>query len=50
MKANWSGEEFQRMRYKPLPFTEEDMVLTHRGLKARNPIQTLGVSATPRSQ
>ena len=35
MKANWSGEEFQRMRYKPLSFTEEDVVLTHRGLEAR---------------
>jgi hypothetical protein len=35
MKANWSGEEFQRMRYKSLPFTEEDVVLTHRGLEVR---------------
>jgi hypothetical protein len=32
MKANWSGEDFQQMRYKPLSFTEEDVVLTHRGL------------------
>jgi hypothetical protein len=36
MKANWSGDDFQRMRYKALPFAEEDAVLTHRGLKARN--------------
>jgi hypothetical protein len=35
MKANWSGQEFQRMRYKPLPFTEEDVVLIHRGLEMR---------------
>jgi hypothetical protein len=32
MKANWSGEDFQRMRYKVLPFAEEDVVLIHRGL------------------
>jgi hypothetical protein len=36
MKATWTGEEFQRMRFKPLPFTEEDVVLIHRGLNARN--------------
>ena len=35
MKANWSGEDFQQMRYKPLPFTEQDVVLIHRGLKMR---------------
>jgi hypothetical protein len=35
MKANWGGDDFQRMRYKPLSFTEEDVVLTHRGLEAR---------------
>ena len=35
MKANWSGEEFQRMRFKALPFTEEDVVLIRRGLEAR---------------
>jgi hypothetical protein len=35
MKANWGGDDFQRMRYKPLSFAEEDVVLTHRGLEAR---------------
>ena len=36
MKANWISEDFSRMRFKALPFTEEDVVLTHRGLELRN--------------
>jgi hypothetical protein len=36
MKANWSAEDLSRLRFKALPFTEEDVVLIHRGLKARN--------------
>jgi hypothetical protein len=35
MKANWSGEDFERMRYKALPFADEDVVLIHRGLTTR---------------
>ena len=35
MKANWTGADYQRMAWKPLPFTEEDVLLIYRGLKAR---------------
>lgn len=50
MKARWSAEDFSRMRYKALPFAEEDVVLIHRGLMARaaaaeqSPILTIQVS------
>jgi hypothetical protein len=35
MKANWTGEDYQRMAWKPLPFTDEDVRLIHSGLKVR---------------
>jgi hypothetical protein len=35
MKAQWNGADYQRMAWKPLPFTDEDVLLIHRGLKAR---------------
>jgi hypothetical protein len=38
MKATWTGADYQRMAWKPLPFTDEDVLLIHRGLKAREAI------------
>jgi hypothetical protein len=35
MKAVWSSEDFARMRYRPLPFTDEDVRLIRLGLEAR---------------
>jgi hypothetical protein len=35
MKANWTGEDYQRMAWKPLPFTDEDVRLIQSGLKVR---------------
>jgi hypothetical protein len=35
MKARWSNADYQEMTWKPLRFTDEDVVLIHRGLKAR---------------
>jgi hypothetical protein len=36
MKAHWDGEDFSRMRFKPLAFTEVDVYLIQRGLDARS--------------
>jgi hypothetical protein len=33
MKAQWSGEDFQEMDWKPLRFTDEDIMRIQRGLK-----------------
>jgi phage terminase large subunit GpA-like protein len=33
MKAQWSGEDFQKMDWKPLQFTDEDIMRIQRGLK-----------------
>lgn len=35
MKAQWDKADFVRMRLVPMSFTEEDVDLIHRGLKAR---------------
>jgi hypothetical protein len=35
MKAHWSGQDHYEMRHRPLPFSEEDVVLIYRGLSAR---------------
>jgi len=35
MKAQWTGPDYQQMNGKPLRFTDEDVTLIHRGLKAR---------------
>jgi hypothetical protein len=32
MKAHWTVRDLFEMRYKPLPFTEEDLMLLYRGL------------------
>jgi hypothetical protein len=32
MKASWDRDDFDRMRYTTLPFTEEDIALIRRGL------------------
>jgi hypothetical protein len=33
MKAQWTGDDFQHMDWKPLQFTDEDIVRIQRGLK-----------------
>jgi hypothetical protein len=33
MKAQWSGEDFQEMDWKPLRFTDEDIMRIQRGVK-----------------
>jgi len=35
MKANWTGADYQQMTREPLQFTDQDVLLIHRGLKAR---------------
>jgi hypothetical protein len=35
MKAQWTGADYQQMTWKPLQFTDEDVMLIHRGLRAR---------------
>ena len=35
MKANWTGADYQQMSREPLQFTDHDVLLIHRGLKAR---------------
>ncbi len=35
MKAKWEQEDFQKMGWKPLTFTEHDIRLIHLGLEAR---------------
>jgi hypothetical protein len=39
MKAQWTGVDYQEMTWKPLQFTAEDVLLIHRGLKARDASQ-----------
>jgi hypothetical protein len=39
MKANWTGADYQQMIREPLQFTAEDVLLIHRGLKARDASQ-----------
>ena len=33
MKAHWTIRDLVEMRYKALPFTEEDLMLLYRGLE-----------------
>ena len=35
MKAQWTGADYQEMNWKPLRFTDEDVMLIHSGLKVR---------------
>jgi len=35
MKAQWTGADYQQMTWEPLRFTDEDVMLIHRGLQAR---------------
>ena len=35
MKAAWTGADYQQMTLKPLQFTDEDVILIHDGLRAR---------------
>ncbi len=35
MKAQWTGAYYQQMNWKPLRFTDEDVMLIHSGLKVR---------------
>jgi len=35
MKAHWDSQDFAQMTWKPLPFTDDDVDLIHRGLDAR---------------
>jgi len=35
MKAQWTGADYQEMTWKPLQFTDADVMLIHLGLKAR---------------
>ena len=35
MKAQWTGVDYQQMTWKPLQFTDEDVMLIHSGLKVR---------------
>jgi hypothetical protein len=35
MKAQWTGADCQQMAWKPLPFTDEDVLLIRRGVKVR---------------
>jgi hypothetical protein len=36
MKAGWNDDDLFQMGQKPLEFTEEDVVLIHRGIAARS--------------
>jgi hypothetical protein len=35
MKATWDQRDFEKMAWKPLTFTERDVMLIHFGLEAR---------------
>jgi len=35
MKPHWSSKDLKEMRYKPLPFTPEDLILLDSGLAMR---------------
>jgi hypothetical protein len=35
MKAQWIGADYQEMTWKPLQFTDEDVMLIHHGLRVR---------------
>lgn len=35
MKAHWEGDDFLKMKWRPLSFTEEDVTLIHLSLDAR---------------
>jgi hypothetical protein len=35
MKAQWTGADYQQMTWEPLRFTDHDVLLIHRGLRAR---------------
>ena len=35
MKPHWSGHDLMEMRYKPLPFTREDLILLYSALEMR---------------
>jgi hypothetical protein len=35
MKPHWSSDDLREMRYKPLPFTQEDLVLLYSALSIR---------------
>jgi hypothetical protein len=35
MKAQWDEDDFSQMAWKPLPFTPEDVILIHQGLRSR---------------
>lgn len=39
MKAHWSREDYHRMTWQPLDFTEQDIALIKRGLQARAAIE-----------
>jgi len=34
-KAQWTGVDYQEMTWKPLQFTDEDVMLIHSGLRVR---------------
>ena len=42
MKAAWSSDDLYQMRKKPLKFTEEDLLLIHRGIAKRS-LATLSI-------
>lgn len=35
MKASWNDADYDEMAWRPLPFTETDIILIHQGLEAR---------------
>ena len=35
MKPHWSGHDLTQMRYRPLPFTQEDLILLYSSLSMR---------------
>jgi hypothetical protein len=47
MKARWNGFDFSDMARNPLPFTDHDIMMIHRGLEAREmgrtPVQLAGL-------
>ena len=48
MKAQWTGVDYQQMTWKPLQFTDEDVMLIHSGLKVREASRLSGVGSRVR--
>jgi hypothetical protein len=42
MKAQWSGADYKQMTWKPLQFTDEDVMLIYSGLKLRESTRPSG--------